>query len=283
MYHKAYGIMETLAPTYVGASAGEETGNLNLIFRDQFSRTGIIPGSSIRGRFRADMRLQTTGEEQIREELSPVEYWYGKDAKMGKEDTTTEGIVKFEYASILWLPVYCPNQPVVRVSSPALLRRYQKLTGKPAHNFEPYSYYGKTSSKTLFFNLGFLPLENKDEKLKEYMPSEISDGERYLLLVVDDTEISMIHDMALYRQSRVALEDNQKKAKGGAFFNVEALPEGTIMTFPIALRKTFKEKPVKWEDFIHDANMIQSKELYFGGLESVGFGRTQVTLKSIQE
>lgn len=42
MYHKAYGIIETSAPTYVGASAGEETGNLNLIFRDQFTRTGII-------------------------------------------------------------------------------------------------------------------------------------------------------------------------------------------------------------------------------------------------
>ena len=283
MYHKAYGIIETFAPLYVGASAGEETGNLNLIFRDQFTRTGIVPGSSIRGRFRADMRSQTTDEEQVREGLSSVEYWYGKDAKLGKEDTTTEGIVKFEYASILWLPVYCPNQPVVRVSCPALLKRYQKLTGKQPHNFEPYSYYDKTSSKTLFFNLGFLPLENKDETLKEYMPSEISDAETYLLLVVDDTEISMIHDMALYRQSRVALEDNQKKAKGGAFFNVEALPEGTVMTFPIALRKTFNNKPVKWANFINDANMIKSQEFYFGGLESVGFGRTQVTLKPIHE
>ncbi|NJM22268.1 MAG: type III-B CRISPR module RAMP protein Cmr4 [Richelia sp. RM2_1_2] len=283
MYHKAYGIIETLAPLYTGASAGEETGNLNLIFRDQFTQTGIIPGSSIRGRFRADMRLEEKSLGEVREDLTLVEYWYGKDAKPGKLDTTTEGIVKFEYASILWLPVYCPNQPVVRVSCPALLKRYQKLTDKPAHNFEPYSYYGKTSSKTLFFNLGFLPLENKDEMLKEYMPSEISDAEGYLLLVVDDTEISMIHDMALYRQSRVALEDNQKKAKGGAFFNVEALPEGTIMTFPIALRKTFNNKPVKWEDFINDSNMNETQEFYFGGLESVGFGRTQVTLKSTQQ
>ncbi|MEY3869027.1 MAG: hypothetical protein RLZZ338_2918, partial [Cyanobacteriota bacterium] len=37
MYHKAYGIIETLAPLHVGATAGEETGNLNLIFRDQFT------------------------------------------------------------------------------------------------------------------------------------------------------------------------------------------------------------------------------------------------------
>jgi CRISPR-associated protein Cmr4 len=270
MYQKAYGIIETLAPLHVGASAGEEAGNLNLIFRDQFTQTGIVPGSSIRGRFRADMRGAKGAIAQD---------WYGKDA----EDSTTEGVVKFEYASILWLPVYCPNQPVVRVSCPALLKRYQKLTGKPSHNFEPYSYCGKASSKTLFFNLGFLPLGNKDENLKQYMPEEISDGNSYLLLVVDDTEIAMIHDMALYRQSRVALEEKQKKAKGGAFFNVEALPEGTIMIFPIALRKTFNEQPVLWEEFIGNANLIKSRELYFGGLESVGFGRTQVTLKSVED
>ena len=34
MYHKAYGIIETQAPLQVGASAGEESGNLNLIFRE---------------------------------------------------------------------------------------------------------------------------------------------------------------------------------------------------------------------------------------------------------
>ena len=64
MYHKAYGIIETLAPLHVGATAGEESGNLNLIFRDQFTQTGIIPGSSIRGRFRADMRLWESGQER---------------------------------------------------------------------------------------------------------------------------------------------------------------------------------------------------------------------------
>jgi CRISPR-associated protein Cmr4 len=268
MYHKAYGIIETLAPLHVGASAGEETGNLNLIFRDQFTQTGIIPGSSIRGRFRADMRSREKGSES---------QWYGHEATLGEENKTTEALVKFEYASILWLPVYCPNQPVVRVSCPALLKRYQKLTGKPPQTFEPYSYYGKTSSKTLFFNLGFLQLEDEDKSLKEYMLTEVSDANSYLLFVVDDKDISMIHDMALYRQSRVALEDNQKKAKKGAFFNVEALPEGTVMVFPIALRKNLAEKSTTWDDFTKSASLENSKEFYFGGLESIGFGRTKVT------
>jgi CRISPR-associated protein Cmr4 len=276
MYHKAYGIIETLAPLHVGASAGEETGNLNLIFRDQFTQTGIIPGSSIRGRFRADMR---------EEKKESVDDWYGKEAVPGEPESTSEGLVKFEYASILWIPVYCPNQPIVRVSCPALLKRYQKITGKAPYNFKPYSYVGQKSSATLFFNLGFLPLKEEDEKLKDYIPKNISNAEEYLVLVVNDTEISMIHDMALYRQSRVALEPDKKKAKKGAFFDTEALPEGTIMVFPIAIKKKHDDQSVNcnWQKFVEDANFTAGKELYFGGLESIGFGRTQVFLSQVNQ
>lgn len=275
MYHKAYGIIETLAPLHVGASAGEETGNLNLIFRNQFTQTGIIPGSSIRGRFRADMR----------EENGDVNYWYGKEAVPGEPESTSEGIVKFEYASILWIPVYCPNQPIVRVSCPALLKRYQRLTNpnQPVQDFKAYSYYGQNGQKsgdTLFFNLGFLPLNHEDKTLENYMPGEISDANNHLLLVVDDTEISMIHDMALYRQSRVSLLPDKKKAKKGAFFDVEALPEGTVMVFPLAWRKTFDNQPVDWSKFEEAHQINEGKELYFGGLESIGFGRTKVFLKN---
>jgi CRISPR-associated protein Cmr4 len=269
MYHKAFGIMETLAPLHVGASAGEETGNLNLIFRDQFTGAGIVPGSSIRGRFRADMR-------EI--DKAQANYWYGAEAKKGDSDSTSEGIVKFEYASLLWIPVYCPNQPVVRVSCPSLLRRYQMLAGLPAHEIKPYSFYGKEQVSELFFNLGFLKLNAADGKLKDYMPGHITNGKDYLLVVVDDKDMAMIHDMALYRQSRVSLKDDTKVAKTGAFFNVEALPEGTILAFPIALRKKVGETAIEVQDFLEKGNFKASRDLYFGGLESIGFGRTQVTV-----
>ncbi|MDF5722359.1 MAG: RAMP superfamily CRISPR-associated protein [Rhizonema sp. PD37] len=308
MYQKAYGIIETLAPLHVGASAGEETGNLNLVFRDQFTQTGIIPGSSIRGRLRADMRLEEKakakngdGSEQnnkkeiqerpstieqakdkAQEQLSLVEYWYGKDAKPGQADSTSEGMVKIEYASILWLPIYCPSQPVVLVTCPALLKRYQKLAGRPIQKVEPYSYYvppgiKKPERSVLFFNLGCLPLKKEEDKLKEYT-KEIESIQEYLVLVVKDTEMAIIHDMGLYRQSRVALKEDQKTVAGTSFFNVEALPEGTILVFPIALRTSDKDNN-SWEKFVKNSQINPSKELYFGGLESVGFGHTNVILK----
>jgi CRISPR-associated protein Cmr4 len=271
MYKKAYGIIETLAPLHVGASAGEETGNLNLIFRDQFTQTGMIPGSSIRGRFRADMRQKPSQDEA---------HWYGHEAVTGQEDGgTTEALVKFEYASLVWLPVFCPGQPVVWVSCPRLLKRYKQISGIKADLPQPYtaspSLVGRNLGNNptiLFFNLGFLAIEHKVD-LSPWIPPA-TDLSPASLVVVADNDISMLHDMALYRQSRVSLEPTQKKAKQGAFFDVEALPEGSVLVFPVALKET------GWKPFVHPntGKFSLTDELYFGGLESIGFGRCRVTL-----
>ena len=278
MYKKSYGIIEALAPLHVGATAGEENGNLNLIFRDQFTQTGIIPGSSIRGRFRSEMRSaqETDGD---------VNHWYGSPAKTGESDSTTESVVKFEYASVVWLPVFCPGQPIVWVSSPKLLKRYQRIVGDSLKGDSlkpekvPEQYTGSATLKTLniegkkklFFNFGFLELK-ETKTLKAWFPN----GEELPAVVVGDDEIGLIHDMALYRQSRVRLMDAEKRVDGGGFFNTEALPEGTIMVFPIAIRET-KDSTKTWQPF---GSGKRSGEIYLGGLESIGFGNCMITLKS---
>jgi len=276
MYHKAYGVIEALAPVHVGATAGEETGNLNLIFRDQFTQTGMIPGSSIRGRFRADMRGQERGEEQL---------WYGHEAVDGRPDGgTSEALVKFEYASLVWFPVFCPGQPVVWVSCPMLLKRFKRIASITADVPEPYTAQAglqgrqmQDRGKILFFNLGFLEIEHDDD-LSAWIPTG-TDLDANKLVVVHDNDIAMLHDMALYRQSRVKLLDEMKKVDTdkGAFFNTEALPEGSVLVFPIALKQT------GWKPF-GEINVSDSSpkpyesELYFGGLESIGFGRCRVLL-----
>ncbi len=267
MYLKAYGIIEALAPLHVGASAGEETGNLSLIFRDQFTQTGIIPGSSIRGRFRADMRTTEAGLTNT---------WYGHHVIEGvKDGGTTEALVKFEYASLVWLPVFCPGQPVVWVTCPRLLKRYKQITGItdkiPAPYTAPKSLQGRqvgVGRKILFFNLGFMEIEHEAD-LSAWIPIG-TDLQVSNLVVVGDNDIAMLHDMALYRQSRVKLLDDMKKVdtEKGAFFNVEALPEGSVLVFPVAVKQK------GWQPFGDAA----AQELYFGGLESVGFGRCHVTL-----
>ncbi|MGB3511170.1 MAG: RAMP superfamily CRISPR-associated protein [Microcoleaceae cyanobacterium] len=309
MYQKAYGIIETMAPLHVGASAGEETGNLNLIFRDQFTQTGIIPGSSIRGRFRADMRLkrmdyqrqnsqqnnsenqsENAPENQQTKALSvPQEidenHWYGHEAIDGPnkpiDGGTTEAIIKFEYASLVWFPVFCPGQPVVWISCPRLLKRFKKISNISAEIPEPYTASPNlpgrqvgSNKKVLFFNLGFIEIEsqeNQEDKvnLSDWVPDGV-DIPKSNLVVVGDNDIATLHDMGLYRQSRVKMLNDVKKVdtEKGGFFNTEALPEGSILVFPIAA----KEKG--WKPFGDKT----TKDLYFGGLESIGFGRCQVRI-----
>lgn len=278
MYKKAYGIIETLAPLHVGATAGEESGNLNLIFRDQFTQTGIIPGSSIRGRLRSEMRLSHNEAE--------AGYWYGYEAESELSEKTTESVVKFEYASILWLPVFCPGQPIVWVSCPKLLKRYKRLAENSSELPEPDSLKYKGSqtlealtvngTKKLFFNFGFLTVEGT-ENLSAWFPL----GKELPAVVVGDEEIGMIHDMALYRQSRVALEKEQKRVKGKAFFNTEALPEGTILVFPVAIKElnqsASEAQQKSWQPF----GQRNKADIYLGGLESIGFGHCELTLKGV--
>lgn len=267
MYQKAHGVIKTLAPLHIGATAGEETGNLNLIFRDQFTKTGIIPGSSIRGRMRADMR-QELGEEE-------ASFWYGDKAESEFSDNTSESRIKIEYASVLWLPVFCPGQPIVWVSSPRLLKRYQRIAGNSALKQIPTPPAGTTSTalktlgkETLFFNYGFVTIEeNKKKDLSCWFPS----GKQLPAVVVEDDEIGIIHDMALYRQSRVRLEDDKKKVKGGQFFNVEALPEDTILVFPVGIKPSCRS----WKPFSGN----YQGGIYLGGLESIGFGHCEIEVK----
>ncbi|MBD2501985.1 RAMP superfamily CRISPR-associated protein [Anabaena azotica] len=279
MYQKGYGIINTLAPVHVGATAGEERGNLNLIFRDQFTKTGIIPGSSIRGRLRSEMRqdeYQKYKQSEKKEEAEArtlaevkVNKWYGNDANSSDSERTSESLVKFEYASIVWLPVFCPGQPIVWVSCPRLLKRYKRIT----QSKEPIpSKYTRSSNlvplpgNKLFFNFGFLTIENH-QNLSPWFP----DGQELPAVVIGDDEIGMIHDMALYRQSRVALEKDQKRVADKAFFNVEALPEETILVFPVALKPD--EAGEKWQPF---PNAEKVNDIYLGGLESVGFGHCEI-------
>ena len=276
-YQKAYGTLETLSPLHVGATAGEESGNLNLIFRDQFTQTGIIPGSSIRGRFRAEMRFACREASPTTDGMNEAD-WYGREAETGVSDNMSESLVKFEYASIVWLPVFCPGQPIVWVTCPRLLKRYKRITGMTQDVPVPYTGSQALTNalqvgtqQTLFFNFGFLTVEHPNEDLKAWFP----DGKERAAVVVEDRSIALIHDMALYRQSRVALDPNEKKVKGKAFFNTEALPEGTIMVFPIAIKP--HKTHAKWEPFGNDMTV----ELYLGGLESVGFGHCEVTLNNL--
>ena len=82
-------------------------------------------------------------------------------------------------------------------------------------------------SKQLFFNLGMIDLIIKND-LAAWMPTSFGHAlqSSNRLVVVADPDIGMIHDMALYRLSRVKMEETQKTVKN--FFNVRLQYEKTL-------------------------------------------------------
>lgn len=230
------------------------------------------------------MRMKDKGENTNHHVI-----WYG--AAAGDDKSISEARVKFEHASVIWLPVFCPGQPVVWVSSPMLLRRYAAITGDSSLIHSCQKLKGGTcnkhlngvntngNGKVLFFNLGFMTLTDSDELTSKWIPEQLRAliPEKQLVLV-EDSAIGAIHDMALYRQSRVRLEDEVKRAEDGGFFLVEALPEQTAMIFPIAIRSSTDEDDAStWQPLGDGGN----NELYFGGLESIGFGRCEVYINTV--
>jgi CRISPR-associated protein Cmr4 len=187
------------------------------------------------------------------------------------------------------------------VSCPRLLRRYASckkpdLQGQQLEQKLPKPYTcspmkdqdNNGQCKQLFFNLGMVELTIEDS-LTEWMPLAFEHElqAKKHLVVVADADIGMIHDMALYRQSRVKMDDTQKTVKN--FFNVEALPEASILIFPVACKPKMNNA---WEPFSKSATEQtdetdetgetgetgEAKELYFSGLENIGFGRCQVII-----
>jgi CRISPR-associated protein Cmr4 len=130
-----------------------------------------------------------------------------------------------------------------------------------------YSGSQKLDCNKLFFNFGFLTIDHPKQNLTEWFP----DQQERPAVVVGDDEIAMIHDMALYRQTRIAMKKDQKVVNN--FFGVEALPEETILIFPIVHRTD--EKGQTWKPFKGRV------DVYLGGLESIGFGHCELELKGI--
>jgi CRISPR-associated protein Cmr4 len=170
-----------------------------------------------------------------------------------------------------------------------LLKRYKRIAGEhvkkngkllkdlPDPEVGEYSSTLKVltdkepNKKKLFFNFGFLELGKEATLSTDWFPTD----ESLPAVIVEDDEMGLIHDMALYRQSRVKLKEGEKLVDN--FFGVEALPEGTFLAFPIAIRKPPEQEA--WDPF---NNNRQPYEIYLGGLESIGFGNCRITVQCIK-
>ncbi len=248
-----------ISPLHTGGTTQE--GNLLGIARESHTQLPYIPSSTIRGRLRASV------DDDQRTAL------FGPTLNDNPEANLTQGALWVGDGSLLWVPVPSLSHGVVWISSPLLLRRWLRLTGKADHPIPgPYSTTLPTGKpvylKDAIFRPGQLKLwPESQEFLPIPPPPEI---ERVLLL--PDAACATLIQMSLWRQVKVKL-DEHKSVEGGSFRYEEAIPPDTLMYFPwgINSQATQDKEAENFQRFLEQQEMIQ-----LGGQESLGRGFVQL-------
>ncbi|MGA7937502.1 MAG: type III-B CRISPR module RAMP protein Cmr4 [Kovacikia sp.] len=250
-----------LAPLHTGGTTQE--GNLLGIARESHTDLPYLPSSTIRGRFRA-----TTPEEN-RKAL-----WGNtiEDVKTGDENLT-QGALWNGDGSILWFPVPSLSHGVVWISSPFLLRRWTRLTGKNLPIPPEGSFSGGNKKPLYLRDAVFKSSELSPwpkEQWQSFLPAG-SDETKTIntLLVLSFPDCNALIQSSLWRQVRVKLDE--KKNTDGGFRYEEAIPPETLMFFPWG--STASANGTGQTSCQKFTAMLESQTIWqIGGQESLGRG-----------
>jgi CRISPR-associated protein Cmr4 len=224
-----------IAPLHTGGATQE--GNLLGIARESHTDLPYIPSSTIRGRLRA------SAPDNIRETL------FG--TVLQGSNQLEQGSIWIGDASILWLPVPSLSHGVVWVSSPMLLRRWERFMGGTIARVipDPYSTNLKDAKRksSVYLKDAIFKFDDLQEwdDYEDYMPEESREDIKQLM-VLPDRYLATLVQMSLWRQVKIKLDEH--KSVDGGFRYEEAIPPDTLMYFPWgttaqANSRTFKRLP----------------------------------------
>jgi len=274
-----------LSPLHTGGSSQE--GNLLGIARETHTDLPYLPASTIRGRLRADTKDPKTQK-----------FLWGntiQDVTGGQDSNLTQGAIWVGDGLLLWFPVASLSHGVVWVTSPILVKRWLRFSGKSL----PLPTVGQFSggnTKSLFLKDAIFQKDTSDLSLwdqsdwSQYIPEGSSETEIISnVLVLSDEDCRILIDMSLWRQVRVNLDD---KKNADAFRFEEAIPPETVMYFPwgvnAALLDSNKDKACQeFQKLMSDGgnkadsgvNLIKQ----IGGQESLGRGLVEIWLSNSEK
>lgn len=246
-----------LSPLHTGGTTQE--GNLLGIARESHTNLPYIPSSSIRGRLRAS--LSDDQAEQYR--------LFGNEISAGQLE---QGAIWIGDGSILWIPVPSLSHGVIWISSPLLLKRWQRLN--PENNPSiPDEYSNNFSANNPVYLKDAILQANDLQRtdLQAWIPkSDVSCINH--ALVLPDQHCATLIQMCLWRQVKIKLDEH--KTVDGGFRYEEAIPPDTLMYFPWGITTQSKKNSTAASD-IFQAILSEYKVLQIGGQESLGRGFVQ--------
>ena len=252
-----------ISPLHTGGTTQE--GNLLGIARESHTNLPYIPSSSIRGRLRS-----------ITPEDSQKQLWGNTIDDLtddGGNTNLTQGSLWVGDASILWFPVPSLSHGVIWVTSPMLIRRWQRLNAPKIQIPQDYSTNLK-NGKSIFLKDAIL----KDDSLKpwnqweEFLPTHQETQGISRVIVLPDQHCTTLIQMSLWRQVKIKLDES--KSVDGGFRYEEAIPPDTLMYLPWGMTVQSNGDGNNSQGVLTKSLKKQSI-LQVGGQESLGRGFVQ--------
>jgi CRISPR-associated protein Cmr4 len=211
-------------------------------------------------------------------EKSKKFFLFGNEIDNGEQ--LEQGTIWIGDGSLLWIPVPSLSHGVVWVTSPMLLRRWQRLSGL---NVEiPSDYSTNIAGGNVYLKDAILRRDHLQDwaNWRQFVPEVNGSAGISHVLVLPDKHCATIVQMSLWRQVKVKL--NEHKTVEGGFRYEEAIPPDTIMYFPWGITAqangTCQEARREFTSLLQRSDVLQ-----IGGQESLGRGFVQLTFNSNQD
>ena len=290
-----------LSPLHTGGTSQE--GNLVGIARETHTELPYLPSSTIRGRLRANIGLDTDPSDEIEmiatqirrvqlfgPELEDVQnkdfndFYKDEDTRKGQKLTNLEqGSIWIGDASILWFPIASLSHGVVWISCPLLLQRWVRL--QSSQNIvnipsipKPYKSHLITQSD-VYLKDAIISNNSSWLEWESFIP-ERNRTSIDQVIVLPNQHCETLIQMSLWRQVKVKLDEN-KAAIDGSFRYEEAIPSDTLMYFPYGVTAQANSKASK---YLKDFQQLLAKNdlLQIGGQESLGRGFVELWISKQQ-
>ena len=272
------GYLYSFAPIHCGGEG--DLGNILDIVREVHTNFPYIPGSSLRGGLRSEVKsLDKTAANNL----------FGKE--LDKEDGTM-GVhqVWFGDARLLWVPMRTmsingSHNAFTWVSCHSLIRDHALLSGLPMTDFPEHpvgTHAGTYSVADATLNVYRFTNEQKNAialsgNWSDSLQKSIQPVWEKNRIVLADADFEVLMEHSLWTQIRNKIQDEiDENGVGGSaevFWTDICIPRDTILYYPWGY-KLIKEKSVKQEEHKLLMNVLQG--LYqVGGQANVGRGWVQ--------
>ncbi len=279
--------LHALSPLHAGT--GQGVGVIDLpIAREKATGIPIVPGSSIKGVLRANYDGKN------------------KTAVFGPETTNASehaGSVQFSDLRLLFLPVRSLSGTFAWVTSPFLLRRFQRdarmtqsglaLEEIPAPHTEETCFVSEHDSALVFDNGQRVVLEDLDfspqpsthlTSWAQILAPQIFGGDpqwatlfQQRVCIVHDNVLSYLLETATEVVARIQLEPEKKTVKTGALWYEEALPAESILEGIVVAQPPAKTG-INAQQAINAVKTLENQLLQVGGSATVGRGLCRIRL-----